>query len=279
MGKFGLVFMLCVVIISGCSISDSSETAVVPLPSVPRAIALPSEAEPKADVVVEAPVPIPAPAVEARVPTRDDIRRMQLRMREVGFDPGPIDGIAGMKTKAALRRFDAGCAQVRELIDAHVSPVGASVNKWAERTETLALQRDLQAAGFNPGPADGIFGVRTKTVLTHLQNGCPSIQEFAVLLDQPARSRGSAPTPKTDRPLLAKSDQDYAAPAKQLATPNAVRPQEEVRMLQRRLRDAGFDPGPYDGVMGPKTKLALERYQASQQVGKSKLTAQIRGYY
>jgi peptidoglycan hydrolase-like protein with peptidoglycan-binding domain len=48
------------------------------------------------------------------------------------------------------------------------------------------------------------------------------------------------------------------------------------------LRDAGFDPGPFDGVMGPKTKRALERYEESQRAGKIKASltsTSIRGQY
>jgi peptidoglycan hydrolase-like protein with peptidoglycan-binding domain len=43
---------------------------------------------------------------------------------------------------------------------------------------------------------------------------------------------------------------------------------EEIRILQLRLRDAGFDPGPFDGVMGPRTSKALEEFQAAERAGK-----------
>ncbi|MCZ6518444.1 MAG: peptidoglycan-binding domain-containing protein [Actinobacteria bacterium] len=33
--------------------------------------------------------------------------------------------------------------------------------------------------------------------------------------------------------------------------------------LQRRLLDEGFDPGPVDGIFGPKTKAAVVSYQDS----------------
>ena len=60
------------------------------------------------------------------------------------------------------------------------------------------------------------------------------------------------------------------------------RSQEDIRILQLRLRDAGFDPGPFDGVMGPKTRSALERYEANQRGRKIKAsltTTNIRGQY
>ena len=35
-----------------------------------------------------------------------------------------------------------------------------------------------------------------------------------------------------------------------------------VREVQQALLDAGYDPGPIDGVMGPRTKAALRKYVA-----------------
>jgi len=35
----------------------------------------------------------------------------------------------------------------------------------------------------------------------------------------------------------------------------------QVRLMQQSLRDAGYDPGVVDGIMGPRTALALKSYQ------------------
>ena len=53
--------------------------------------------------------------------------------------------------------------------------------------------------------------------------------------------------------------------------------QNSVRKAQIALRDAGFDPGRIDGVMGPKTQAALRQFQASQglpQTGRLDATTQ-----
>lgn len=39
--------------------------------------------------------------------TNDEVREMQAWLKAFGFDPGPIDGYAGARTKAAIRRYQA----------------------------------------------------------------------------------------------------------------------------------------------------------------------------
>ena len=279
MGKFGLILTTCVAIASGCAFSHNPEPVVET--AEPAAAAV--EADSERVTSTEVPSAVQPTVAAARNLTQDEIRRMQLRMRAVGFDPGPINGVAGAKTQAALRRFESGCVQVQELLDAYQYPIGGIYDKPPARDQTLAIQTKLHAAGFNPGPADGIFGSRTKSVLTHVQNGCPELPEFTALMVQPVVVTGGTVTPDRDQPSVAPSNstQNRVAQTKQRTAPIAAGPQEEIRILQLRLRDAGFDPGPFDGVMGPKTRLALQQFQARQRGGKTSnlSTADMRGHY
>ena len=52
-----------------------------------------------------------------------------------------------------------------------------------------------------------------------------------------------------------------AAMPKAGGTPQSARP-ERVRELQEALTKAGYDPGPIDGIFGPRTKAALRKYVA-----------------
>lgn len=36
----------------------------------------------------------------------------------------------------------------------------------------------------------------------------------------------------------------------------------QLRQVQEHLKAAGFDPGPIDGIFGPRLKAALRQYQA-----------------
>jgi peptidoglycan hydrolase-like protein with peptidoglycan-binding domain len=41
-------------------------------------------------------------------------------------------------------------------------------------------------------------------------------------------------------------------------------PRERVRRVQERLAAAGFDPGPADGIAGPRTRAALRAFQEAR---------------
>lgn len=42
---------------------------------------------------------------------------------------------------------------------------------------------------------------------------------------------------------------------------NTLKGAELIRMVQLTLKDSGFDPGPIDGILGPKTHKAITRFQ------------------
>jgi peptidoglycan hydrolase-like protein with peptidoglycan-binding domain len=52
---------------------------------------------------------------------------------------------------------------------------------------------------------------------------------------------------------------------------------EQVKSLQTALKDKGMNPGPIDGIMGPRTQSALRAYQKGQSLPETgQLDAQTR---
>lgn len=280
MRKSVLVFPLCVALTSGCALFDrpevEDEKKELSLAAGERGTMMPVTAS-------EVPTVELAPPAAPRSWSQDDIRRMQTRLREVGLDPGPADGVAGARTKTASQKFHAGCGQIQPLLDTlengAVTIAVASQNP--SRQETVAMQTQLRQAGFNPGPVDGVLGAKTKVVLAELQSGCPMAKDFAQFSVRPSDAAQSTVVAQVaERANLVSAP--AISPAR--ARVDAVKPsithvaassQEEIRILQLRLRDAGFDPGPFDGVMGPKTQVALQQLQASQRAGKTKTTLAV----
>jgi len=295
MTKYGVIVPTCFLLASGCALFDNWEMASE-TPTVSVAV-IENEPVPPSPVAETAePESLEAPTAPPRTLTNHEVRRLQSRLREIGFDPGPADGIAGARTQAAFIRLHNGCSKIGPLLENLNSPISerlsgkASAYKLPSREETRTIQIQLRSAGFDPGPVDGIFGSRTKAMLNQLQSGCLMAKEFeGVLTDHSslAAKNESALTVSSTATMPASADQESIAPAgNDTLTPVAAnipsRSREDIRILQLRLRDAGFDPGPFDGVMGPKTKRALERYEESQRAGKIKASltsTSIRGQY
>ena len=269
MTRISLIAPICITIVSGCALSDGTEMGSDKPP-----VSAPVMENVMTPAGAPSQVPTPPVAQEPATPrplSQDDIRRLQLRLREMGLDPGPVDGVAGPRTKHAFERLRGGCAKVAPLVknfpaeSAQVAAENDAAPGQPSRAETTALQNQLRSAGFNPGPADGIFGNRTKAALAHLHANCLIAKEFDGRLDESLRTAGNAA-------LVARPEEVASVPRKsqsaevqkQTVSGSLPNPQEDVRILQLRLRDAGFDPGPFDGVMGPKTRVALAQYEASQ---------------
>ena len=109
----------------------------------------------------------------------------------------------------------------------------------------LALQRRLAEAGFAPGLFDGRYGPRTEQAVMRFQ-AAHGLQVDGIAGPQTLAAAMTAPNPV----LYPGSGAELAG-----ATP--------VLALQRRLAEAGFAPGPFDGRYGPRTEQAVMRFQAA----------------
>ena len=115
--------------------------------------------------------------------------------------------------------------------------------------------------------------------LRKFKAGCLMANEFKEILHEtsPAIVSGNAdirPEKTSISSSKAEARLTRSAHDQQASTVQAVPARERVRILQLRLRDAGFDPGEVDGLMGPKTQSALAQYEASR--GSEKTKASLR---
>lgn len=84
------------------------------------------------------------------------VRIAQRHLRDGGFAPGPVDGVLGPRTEAALDR--ALAARSGELAPAHAGAVAAGSRR---RKLTAFVQLLARDAGIDSGPIDGFWGPQT----------------------------------------------------------------------------------------------------------------------
>jgi DNA invertase Pin-like site-specific DNA recombinase len=109
------------------------------------------------------------------------VRSLQRTLRRLGWSPGPVDGLFGPLTEAAVVRFQraaglavdgiAGRNTARALRRAERRPlrVGAGYAMPDGSPRVRSLQARLRSLGLRPGPVDGRFGPRTQAALMRLQ--------------------------------------------------------------------------------------------------------------
>ncbi len=126
---------------------------------------------------------------------------------------------------------------------------GTTVTTIAKRGDrgsaVRTLQTRLAAAGFSPGVVDGIFGRLTQGAVTSFQSAVglsptgvyDSVTAERLASYTPTTTGGGASDPSPSGSLLS------------------------TRQAQQLLTDAGFDPGPIDGLYGRRTRAGLEAFQ------------------
>jgi peptidoglycan hydrolase-like protein with peptidoglycan-binding domain len=120
---------------------------------------------------------------------------------------------------------------------------GAGYGQPQGEPRVRALQRRLRALGLRPGPVDGLYGPRTAAAVERLQ------RESGLAVD-------GIVGPQTRRVLRAEAPP--LVPGAGYGQPGGSR---QVREVQRKLRALGQRPGPVDGMYGPRTRAAVERFQ------------------
>ncbi len=184
--------------------------------------------------------------------TGNDVKQVQTALIRAGYDPGAVDGIFGVKTENAVKRFQRVLGlKVDGIVGpntwAYLEPFYLETDPYVLRRgskgdKVLALQKALDEAGNDPGDLDGLFCTKTLAAVKafQLKSG---LTDTGVVDD--STWLALLPYLDTDGVLLRRGDSGVY-----------------VYVLQLALKSLGYDPGNTGGVFDVKTESAVKLFQS-----------------
>jgi peptidoglycan hydrolase-like protein with peptidoglycan-binding domain len=209
----------------------------------------------------------------AAVAPSAEVKYLQSLLSKNGFDPGPIDGVAGASTKNAIIRAQqafgltvdgvAGSQTISALENG-----GTNLSSKTEAAPTQAtlpssstvmnLQKLLADRGFYNGAVDGVMGNQTRAAIVAAQRA------YNLTVDGVAGSQTLAALESDgNKGVVSSSSTTSSSTTSNSSTNNATSTvrSTEIANLQELLKKRGFYTGSADGLMGPKTRLAITEAQ------------------
>jgi len=122
------------------------------------------------------------------------------------------------------------------------------------------IQRELSKRGFFDGPTDGVYGAKTDAAIRDFEQAAgmkPSLQPDEALLRAIMRSAFLASSPSAPRP---------PAPIATRATPGKPASATHLVAVQRALADFGYGQLKPNGILGPETRAAIERFERERKL-------------
>ena len=175
-GRISILVAVLALVAAACGGGDdtSTTTTLAAVATTPPTTAAP--------VTTTAPAPTTTTSTPpgSDIPATTTIVVVQGDLAFLGFYEGPIDGIAGEETEAAISAFqkDAGI----DVDGAYGPQTDAAMAEALESNEEYVteLQEDLMELKLYPGPADGDYGQGTQTAVKAFQKDC-DVEETGLL--------------------------------------------------------------------------------------------------
>ena len=223
--------------------------------------------------------------------TGAEVRKMQNRLKELGYLKGSADGDFGAATEAAVKSFQAqnglavdgkaGTATLNKLYSANAKKAPANVTNTPKPTatpftsfkhgdtgaEVKRMQTRLKELGYLNGKADGDFGDATEAAVRYFQqrnnltvDGKAGQKTLDKLYSSSAKAAKATPTPTAKPTKTPKVTATPKAESLDYYLENGASG-TKVRTLQNRLIELGWLSGQADGKYGNATEYAVKAFQ------------------
>ena len=184
------------------------------------------------------------------------LRNVQAALGQLGYSVGTPDGVIGPKSRAAIRAFQT---------DAGLPASGEPSLALYDKLQEAIAKRTAQAQPAQPA-APTVSTAMVTEAQTELRRrgyeisaitGTANAETIAAVREYQSDAR---------MPVTGTINEDLL---KQLRTAKADSDaiyREQVKQVQAALNAAGYNAGPPDGALGPKSRAAIARYQSDNEL-------------
>jgi peptidoglycan hydrolase-like protein with peptidoglycan-binding domain len=184
------------------------------------------------------------------------LRNVQVALGQLGYAVGTPDGVIGPKSRAAIRAFQT---------DAGLPASGEPSLALYDKLQEAIAKRTAQAQPAQPAlpAADTAMITEAQTELRrrgyeiNAITGTANAETIAAVREYQSDAR---------MPVTGAINEELL---KQLRTAKADSDaiyREQVKQVQAALNAAGYNAGPPDGALGPKSRAAIARYQSDNEL-------------
>ena len=193
-----------------------------------------------------APQPATSPTPAAYVAY--SVRNVQLALNQLGYNAGAADGAMGPKTRAAIRAYQ---------IDSGLPASGEPSVALHERLQTSLAGGGSDSPATPAGPSATLISevqgeLRLRGYAVPTVNGVLDAATIAAIKRYQADASLTADGQVSDA-LLAQLRSGRSDPAADYRA--------QVKSVQAALNARGYDAGPADGALGPRTRAAIRAFQ------------------
>lgn len=187
-----------------------------------------------------------------------DVREIQTHLNRLGYEAGPEDGLMGSRTRSAIEAYqdDEGLLVTGQPSRSLLNHINESIE---ERFGSVEEPEEETGASDTDGDTEMIAAIQSE--LRQRDYRIPAVSGEMDAATREAirayeRDRGYLVTGRASEELL----EDLRADDNREDSDDLT--SRDIADVQQALNDRGYDAGPADGVLGPKTRTAIRTYQS-----------------
>jgi peptidoglycan hydrolase-like protein with peptidoglycan-binding domain len=121
--------------------------------------------------------------------TGQPVKDFQQGLKDLGYDPGPVDGVFGTKTENAVKQFQSDKGITADGIVGPITWLNLDeaaefdepvLNQGSKGLPVRRCQKRLTLAGYDVGGVDGIYGPKTAAGVKKLQHDTGLVEDGVV---------------------------------------------------------------------------------------------------